>query len=64
MGGHLYIGVDGEHLLFCTLHLRSSYVFGEMDNLSLQVAQVYHIGIDNADMSHTCRSQIHGSWRS
>lgn len=58
---HLYIRIDGNHLLLGAFHLRSIQVFGLMDNLALQVTEVNHIGIHDTDMSHASRSEVEGN---
>lgn len=56
--GHLYVGIDGQHLLLGTFHLRAAYVLGEVNDLTLQVAEVNNIGINNSDMADTGSCQI------
>ena len=59
---HLYIRIDGNHLLLGAFHLRSIQVFGLMDNLALQVTEVYHVSIHDTDMSHASCSEVEGDW--
>ena len=63
IGIHLHIGVDGLDLLFGTLHLWYTHILGEMNHLSLQVAQIHHIRIHDADTPDAgcCQIETHGS---
>ena len=45
VGCYLHIRIDGNHLLLGAFHLRGVQVLGLVDDLSLQVAEVNHIGI-------------------
>ena len=59
-GIDLDVGVDGFHLLLGALDLRTPHILREMDDLSLEVAQIHDIAVDNADRSYTGSSEIHG----
>ena len=63
VGIHLHIGVDGLDLLLGTLYFWHTHVLGKVDDLSLQVAQIHHIRIHDADASDaSCRQiEAHGS---
>ena len=58
IGLHLHIGIDGLNLLLGALYLGHTQIFGEMDNLPLQIAQVHHIGIHHSDSAYTGRREI------
>ena len=62
VGCYLHIRIDGNHLLLGAFHLRGVQVLGLVDDLSLQVAEVNHIGIHDTDMSHASRSEVEGNW--
>ena len=63
VGCYLHIRIDGNHLLLGAFHLRGVQVLGLVNDLSLQVAEVNHIGIHDTDMSHASRSEVEGNWR-
>ncbi len=62
VGCYLHIRIDGNHLLLGAFHLRGVQVLGLVNDLSLQVAEVNHIGIHDTDMSHASRSEVEGNW--
>jgi len=62
-GVYLHLGINGLHLLLGALYLGHTHVFGEMDDLSLQVAQVDHVGIDHTYTPHTGGGKIHAHRR-
>ena len=66
VGVNSHIGVDGEYLLLGTVHLGTAYVAREVDDLTLQVAQVHHVGVDYAYGAYACCRKIerHGGSQS
>ena len=56
----LYIGVHRFHSFFCGLYLGLAHVGRSMDNLTLQIRKVHHVGVGNTDGSHTCCGKVHG----
>ena len=58
VGIHLHIGVDGLDLLLGAFYLRHTHVLGEVDDLTLQVAQIDHIRIHDADASDASSGKI------
>lgn len=62
IGSYLYVRIDANHLLLGTFHLRSSQIFGLMNDLSLQVTQINNVCIYDTDMSHSGCCQIKRYW--
>ena len=59
VGFHFHVWIDGIDGLLGRLHLPLIHIGRGVDDLSLQVAQIHHIAIHNADGAHTSRCQIH-----
>ena len=58
VGVHFHVRVDGLDFLLCALYLWHAHILGEMDDLTLEVGEVHHIGINDADASDACSSEI------
>ena len=62
VGFYLHIRIDGNHLLLGAFHLRGVQVLGLVNDLALQVTEVYHVSIHDTDMSHASCSEVEGDW--
>ena len=58
VGVHFHIRVDGFDFLLSAHHLRHAHILGEMDDLTLEVGKVHHIGINDTDASDAGGSEI------
>ena len=56
----LYIGVHRFHRLFRGLHFGLAHIGRSMDNLTLQIRKVHHVGVGNSDGAYTCCGKVHG----
>ena len=59
---HLHVGIDGVDGHLGGFHLPFVHIRRGVDNLTLQIAQIDHISIHDADGADTCRCQIHRHW--
>ena len=59
ISNHVYIRVQMIHSLFCRLYFCFPQIIGTVDDLSLQVGEIYLIRICDTDGSHTGCCQIH-----
>lgn len=57
-GVNLHVGVDSLNFLLGTVYLSHSHILGEMDNLSLEIAQVDLVGIYDAYGANAGSSKI------
>ncbi len=60
---HLHVGVDGLHRLCGRLRLGASHILGGMQDLAVQVGDVYHVKVNEAQGAHSGRGQVQAGGR-
>ena len=58
VGVHFHIRVDGLDFLLRALYLQHAHILGEMDDLTLEIGEVHHVGVHDADASDASSSEI------
>ena len=63
MSGDLQVGIDGQHLLRGGIDFVAAYILGRVDHLALQVGEIHHVEIHQADAPDAGGGQVQAERR-